>query len=313
MFIDDFISPSRGYLIYLAWPLPMCSVDCPWVYVGDGQCDSACYNSNCQMDGGDCSSTNKIRNSWEENFASLINSKEINSRDDNLFNTDYQTVSSQQNKISYDVKQINLINTTHVRRINYLNHWRQRNYSRLITYNTPKRLNNSKIALAVESTSASIKKMLHLNNTRNITKMIQQHNSNVMLHNKLNRRKRYRRRNTNSPLGLNNSAYNTRIQTNAASIDAYGASLQHTNRVYNLRYGFKSRYVPAHSPIMIEKGIMEDLQTVFKKEFKKTSMNKVRSEDDMQFAFSYYYYLINERINMSVAEIFDRFDTDNSG
>lgn len=60
MFIDDFISPSRGYLIYLAWPLPMCSVDCPWVYVGDGQCDSACYNNNCQLDGGDCSSTNKV-------------------------------------------------------------------------------------------------------------------------------------------------------------------------------------------------------------------------------------------------------------
>lgn len=184
---------------------------------------------------------------------------------------------------------------------------------RRITYNTPKQLNNSKIALTVESTSASIKKMLHLNNTKNITKIIQQHNSNIILHNKLHRRKRYRRRTADSPRSYNNSAYTMRIQTNPANIDAYGASLQHTNRVYNLRYGFKSRYVPAHSPIMIEKSIMEDLQTVFKKEFRKTSMNKVRSEDDMQFAFSYYYYVINEKINMSVSEIFDRFDTDNSG
>lgn len=32
----------------------MCAPDCPWMYVSDGQCDGACYNAQCQMDGGDC-------------------------------------------------------------------------------------------------------------------------------------------------------------------------------------------------------------------------------------------------------------------
>lgn len=38
----------------MAWSMPMCAVDCPWMYVSDGQCDIACYNVECQMDGGDC-------------------------------------------------------------------------------------------------------------------------------------------------------------------------------------------------------------------------------------------------------------------
>lgn len=33
----------------------------------------------------------------------------------------------------------------------------------------------------------------------------------------------------------------------------------------------------------------------------------------MQFAFSYFYYIVNQGIERTVAEMFDDFDTDGSG
>lgn len=54
MYLEDFYSPNRGYLVYLAWTVPNCAPNCPWLYVSDGQCDKDCYTSNCQMDGADC-------------------------------------------------------------------------------------------------------------------------------------------------------------------------------------------------------------------------------------------------------------------
>nr|CAH7747605.1 unnamed protein product [Callosobruchus chinensis] len=53
-FREDFYTPNTGYLVYLAWMVPNCSPNCPWMYVSDGQCDKDCFRSECQMDGGDC-------------------------------------------------------------------------------------------------------------------------------------------------------------------------------------------------------------------------------------------------------------------
>lgn len=58
---------------------------------------------------------------------------------------------------------------------------------------------------------------------------------------------------------------------------------------------------------------MSDLQRVFSKEFFRTEMNKIRGVDDMQFGFSYYYFLMNEMNNRTVGQIFDIIDTDGSG
>lgn len=95
--------------------------------------------------------------------------------------------------------------------------------------------------------------------------------------------------------------------------EAYGLSLQHSTRVYNTKYGFNPRYVPAHSAILIDRDIMEELQRTFPDEFLRMSRNKFRSEDDMQYSFSYYYFIIEEEVKLSVGEVFDMFDTDKSG
>ena len=51
----------------------------------------------------------------------------------------------------------------------------------------------------------------------------------------------------------------------------------------------------------------------FPAEWDVTSSHRIRSSTDMQFAFSYFYYLMAEPDQTSVAEVFDEMDLDHSG
>lgn len=75
--------------------------------------------------------------------------------------------------------------------------------------------------------------------------------------------------------------------------DTYGQSLIHVNRLYQKAFGFENRKVPAHLPHMIDKSIMSEMQDMFADEWASTSSHKFRSTKDMQYAFSYYYYVMN--------------------
>ncbi len=48
-------------------------------------------------------------------------------------------------------------------------------------------------------------------------------------------------------------------------------------------------------------------------EWELTSSHRFRSGDDMQFAFALYHFLMSEKASMDVGQIFDEFDTDDSG
>ena len=48
-------------------------------------------------------------------------------------------------------------------------------------------------------------------------------------------------------------------------------------------------------------------------EYDQTSSHQLRSSDDMQYSFSYFYYIIGETHVMSIDEVFGRLDTDLSG
>jgi UDP-N-acetylglucosamine-lysosomal-enzyme len=96
-------------------------------------------------------------------------------------------------------------------------------------------------------------------------------------------------------------------------LDSYADSLRHVSRVYNRAYGFSARRVPAHMPHMIDRRIMAELQARFSTEWDDTSSHRVRQADDMQFAFAYFYFLISERANISVDDVFDEIDVDRSG
>ncbi|KAG8227809.1 hypothetical protein J437_LFUL006223 [Ladona fulva] len=95
--------------------------------------------------------------------------------------------------------------------------------------------------------------------------------------------------------------------------DSFADSLLYVNRLYDKAYGLEARKVPAHMAHLIDKKVMEELQARFPKEWDETSSHKVRSPHDMQYAFSYFYFLMSEKTAVPVSEIFDNFDTDHSG
>ncbi len=58
---DDFYTHSRGQKVYLTWPVPNCAEGCPPSWIRDNYCDTACNNSECDWDGGDCAGKTKDR------------------------------------------------------------------------------------------------------------------------------------------------------------------------------------------------------------------------------------------------------------
>ena len=96
-------------------------------------------------------------------------------------------------------------------------------------------------------------------------------------------------------------------------MDAFADSIRHVNRLYNRAYGYFSRKVPTHSAHFFNKKILSHMRDKFSEEFELTSSSKIRSPEDMQLAFSYYYYLMSEKENKPLAQIFNDFDFDGSG
>ncbi|XP_066525659.1 N-acetylglucosamine-1-phosphotransferase subunits alpha/beta [Hoplias malabaricus] len=95
--------------------------------------------------------------------------------------------------------------------------------------------------------------------------------------------------------------------------DTFADSLRYVNKLLNRQFGFTSRKVPAHMPHMIDRLIMQELQDTFPEEFDITSSHRVRHSEDMQFAFSYFYFLMSALQQLNVSQVFDEIDTDHSG
>ncbi|KAJ8916550.1 hypothetical protein NQ315_000192 [Exocentrus adspersus] len=256
-YVEDFYSPGRGYLVYLAWPVPQCAPNCPWMYVADGQCDKDCYRWECQMDGGDCD------NADEEVVTLEVATEELNE--------------------DYDARDRVLADTLQRVRANF--------YRSFIKKLMP--------AASIPDAKQSnyLLNVFNLSDMRNLSMFVNEHNKQTMHKDKL-RRKKVKRK---------SFLYKLRPRVN---MDVYSASLQHTNRMLNDRYGFRNRRVPSHAPILIDKEMMEELQLRFAKEFRVTELNRVRKGDDVQFSFSYYYFLMSETKQVDVGDIFDEFDTD---
>ncbi|CAH1786367.1 unnamed protein product [Owenia fusiformis] len=96
-------------------------------------------------------------------------------------------------------------------------------------------------------------------------------------------------------------------------LDTFGDSLRHVNKLYNQMFGYDARKVPGHMPHMIDKNIMNEMQNLFPHEWDVTSSHKIRHSKDMQFAFSFFYYVIGAKQDVTVEMIFDEMDVDKSG
>ena len=75
--------------------------------------------------------------------------------------------------------------------------------------------------------------------------------------------------------------------------DTYASSLLFVNRLLNRDFGAEQRKVPAHLPHLIDVEIMEEMQERWQDLWSNTSSHRFRSPHDMQYAFAYYYYVIN--------------------
>lgn len=97
-------------------------------------------------------------------------------------------------------------------------------------------------------------------------------------------------------------------------LDVYADSLRFVNRLYNQVYGTTAtRKVPAHMAHMVDRDIVDRFQLAFAAEVDATSSHPMRTSHDMQFAFSYFYFLASETVPQNVTEILEQFDLDHSG
>lgn len=96
--------------------------------------------------------------------------------------------------------------------------------------------------------------------------------------------------------------------------DAFGGSLRTVDDLFTTRYGAARRSVPAHMPHLIDKATITDLQSWYPQDFARTSSHRFRSESDMQFSFSYFYFMMNEPTGEShEAFLKQRIDLDGNG
>uniref|UniRef100_A0A7R9UDI4 Uncharacterized protein n=2 Tax=Pinguiococcus pyrenoidosus TaxID=172671 RepID=A0A7R9UDI4_9STRA len=99
-------------------------------------------------------------------------------------------------------------------------------------------------------------------------------------------------------------------------LDTFAGSLRYTNRLYHKAFGSSTRHVPAHMPHMIDKTVMAEMQQRWRLEWEKTSSHRFRSTQDMQYSFSYFYYLSNRHklVQPDVNQILQRHvDVDGDG
>ncbi|XP_058829054.1 N-acetylglucosamine-1-phosphotransferase subunits alpha/beta [Topomyia yanbarensis] len=251
LFPDDLLTLSEGVKVFTAWLVPDCAPDCPWMFVGDGSCDSHCYLEECQFDGGDCDHSDYIEHDHEPK------------------DEDYPPV-TEGGEAFVDV---------------------------------PKRLPRG------AKKSENIRDIYEIfvqSNLSSTKQLVDKFNREKMKSNKVSSKKSSARNDGDEHEEKSEEAM-------TKSQDIFAHSLIHTNKIFNKVYGFKNRKVLAHVGFLLNVDIVEAMLRRFRTEFIVTKNHRFREKDDLQYAFTYYHFLMSESRNKSVSEIFDDFDTDNSG
>ena len=107
--------------------------------------------------------------------------------------------------------------------------------------------------------------------------------------------------------------YRSERRPNRILLDTFASSLLHVSRIFNRAFGYRVRKVPAHMPHFVDTDVVYEMQARFWPYFEETSSHKIRMENDMQFAFSYAYYLMDIPASINMSVVFDELDTDSTG
>eukprot|EP01138_Halocafeteria_seosinensis_P008134 gb/GECG01008314.1/.p1 GENE.gb/GECG01008314.1/~~gb/GECG01008314.1/.p1 ORF type:complete len:1154 (+),score=123.58 gb/GECG01008314.1/:1-3462(+) len=109
------------------------------------------------------------------------------------------------------------------------------------------------------------------------------------------------------------------IEPSAASrklMDLFADSLIHTDNMLSTVLPRRDRKVVAHMPHMIDKDVMNELQSVFHEEFEATGSRRFRSSEDIQYSFAYFYWLMEgtKQFGLDLSQYWkDEIDTDHNG
>lgn len=94
-------------------------------------------------------------------------------------------------------------------------------------------------------------------------------------------------------------------------LTAYECSLRYSYGVLDGAFKKASkRIVPPHMPFLIEKAIVQELETTLKNEFQRTSANRFRSQTDLQFSFTYYNFILSKLYEINSEELLDIYSND---
>eukprot|EP01103_Thecamoeba_quadrilineata_P002665 TRINITY_DN1257_c0_g1_i1.p1 TRINITY_DN1257_c0_g1~~TRINITY_DN1257_c0_g1_i1.p1 ORF type:complete len:1024 (-),score=211.29 TRINITY_DN1257_c0_g1_i1:198-3269(-) len=97
-------------------------------------------------------------------------------------------------------------------------------------------------------------------------------------------------------------------------LDTFGDSLRYVDRLYSNEFGYSQRKVPAHMPHLIDRTVLTQLQERWPELWDLTSSHQLRSSYDMQYSFSYFYYLVHQKTNFEPEAIwFHQLDVDHDG
>jgi UDP-N-acetylglucosamine-lysosomal-enzyme len=98
-------------------------------------------------------------------------------------------------------------------------------------------------------------------------------------------------------------------------LDMYGDSLRYVSMLYNKHFGRETRKAPAHMPHFLDRNILHEMiDETFPDRFAATSSHRFRDSHDMQYAFSYFYFLMNQpRPFVLEREFAEHYDLDGDG
>ncbi|XP_012859512.2 N-acetylglucosamine-1-phosphotransferase subunits alpha/beta [Echinops telfairi] len=343
---DDFYSHSKGQKVYLTWPVPNCAEGCPGSWIKDGYCDKACNNSACDWDGGDCSGNNAgnryvpggggtgsvgVGQPWQFgggiSSISYCNQGCANSwladkfcdQACNVLSCGFDAGDCGQDHFHELYKVTLLPNQTHYvlpkgEHLPYFSFAEIAKRALEGAYGDNPVIKENKAAGKEENRTEDIARdhlrVLEVLPGRKLQSFTESHPGFLPWE-----KKKYFQDLLDEEESLKTQlAYFTDSKHTGRQLkDTFADSLRYVNKILNSKFGFTSRKVPAHMPHMIDRIVMQELQDMFPEEFDKTSFHKVRHSEDMQFAFSYFYYLMSAVQPLNISQVFDEVDTDQSG
>jgi UDP-N-acetylglucosamine-lysosomal-enzyme len=300
--IEDFYTPESGFKIRMSIQVPRCAHNCPSSWLADGFCDKDCNLELCNFDGGDCeSSSGNLFTSILRIFG-LIKSNQI------LKNDSVET----KRMVKYDRSNFRkkIFNNFYKSYYDFLRWKVQREH--LNEADLIEKINMFYETVLNEFNSTENQLLFNSLSSRSLT------NENAKyLHDFLLKKLKGRLFSQSDEKFLirdfmkkkNESDDNTFIQFKRRKLlEVYTETIVYADRLLNKMYGYTMRRIPIHAPLFIDIGIMEALQTKMKLEFERTSSRKFRTSKDIQYAFVYYQFIMNELEDFDGSTFFDDID-----